>query len=103
MRCLIVIQAADRDRANQDALQWDPEGGAQSFTVGLSPTGEEPATHYWASAGALSEEVYAGIAALVAAAYPDAHCEAWDLEQDPGRPAALLAELGLRRIEREGM
>lgn len=99
-RCLIVIPAADQARANQDALQWDPEGGDRSFTVGLSPTGAEPATHYWASA-VMSDATFAAVAAKVAADYPGAHWEEWSMEDDPSRPDRLLVELGLQRIQGE--
>jgi len=101
-RLLLVLPAIDRDRANQDALQWDPTGGTRSFTVGLSSTGLEPATHFWASS-VVSDAACAAIAAKVATDYPLARCEEWDIDADPQRPNALLAELGLRRLGMEGL
>ena len=50
-RFLIIIPAADRDRANALAKdQFDQTGGEKTFSVGLSATGKAPVTHYWCSA-----------------------------------------------------
>lgn len=46
---IIVIQASLQAAANTRALEVDPVGGGNTFTVGLSSTGNLPATHYWAA------------------------------------------------------
>lgn len=96
-RFLLVVAAADRDRANLDALAHDPEGGARTFTVGLSPTGEAPATHYWCSVQVNDPLVADAIRAKVPE-YPGSRLVEYDLRDDPLRPHAVLAELGLRPV-----
>lgn len=96
-RLLIVIAAADQARANTDALAFDPAGGDRTFTVGLSPTGALPATHYWCSSIA-SEATAAAVAAKLTAEYAGAICEEWDMDANPGRPEQLLAALGLQTL-----
>lgn len=96
-RVIVVIEAADRDAANADALAFDPEGGARTFTVGLSPSGAGPVTHYWMGA-AMSEATYQAATQLWQTKYSTGHLEDWDMDADPGRPDALLTELGLRRV-----
>lgn len=94
---LVIIRAEDRGRANVDALQWDPVGGDRSFTAGLSPTGIEPPTHYWANP-VTADATHDAIAAFAAASYPNCRVVRWNDETEPGRPDAVLAELGLQRI-----
>lgn len=50
-RLLILIPAARQAAINTFwANQIDTDGaGDQTFTIGLSPTGTPPVTHYWAS------------------------------------------------------
>lgn len=48
-RAIIVIPASRQAEGNLLALQLDPIGGGQTFAVGLSLSGEAPATHYWCS------------------------------------------------------
>jgi hypothetical protein len=46
-RVVMVTPVEHRQAANQLAEQLDPEiGGEQTFSVALSPTGDEPATHF---------------------------------------------------------
>lgn len=97
-RAIIVVTASDRDQANQDALAFDPIGGAEMFRVGLSADGSTPATHYWAST-VCREAVWQ---ALVDA-------EAAQVAKGAGRtrrlfdgltvtPDDVLAALGLQRL-----
>jgi len=47
-RAIIIINANQKASAIAIAKQVDLVGGDQTFSgLGLSPTGEEPATHYW--------------------------------------------------------
>ncbi|MCR4341024.1 MAG: hypothetical protein NUW01_14175 [Gemmatimonadaceae bacterium] len=44
---IVVIPAVQQADMNQAALQWDPTGGEETFTVPLSADGAEPASYYW--------------------------------------------------------
>ena len=48
-RAIIVVPAGIQGAANDRSKQVDTRGGQLTFTVGLSPTGSLPATHYWCS------------------------------------------------------
>lgn len=48
-RLLIVVTADVAAQANTHAKGVDAAGGERTFTAGLSPTGQAPATHYWCS------------------------------------------------------
>ena len=96
-RALIRIDAADKDRANAAAEQYfDPTGGDLTFTVGLSPTGDEPPTHYWASAQ--FDDAHWPILQQLLPAFPSALIVEYDLDTQPGRPQELLIEWGLQTI-----
>lgn len=97
-RAIIVVKAADRDQANTDALAYDPEGGDETFRVGLSADGATPATHYWAST-VCREAVWQALTAA----------EAAQVAKGAGRtrrlfdgltvtPDDVLAALGLQRL-----
>jgi len=90
---IIFILAAQRDAANAAAASFEPGGGENTFTAGLSPSGKEPATHYWC-AGKLDAQK---IAAIEAAA-PGASVTLWEVEAAPDLPNALLDQAGLERI-----
>ncbi len=55
-RLIIVIVASLQAQANTRATEVDPVGGSQTFTVGLSPSGNLPATHYWCNWQLLPDE-----------------------------------------------
>lgn len=58
---LIFVEAAQLNTANNLARNWDPELDPQNtFTIPLSPTGLDPATHYAASTRA-TPDMNAGI------------------------------------------
>lgn len=61
-RLIIVIPAARQAVANGAAkhVEWDAAAGENTFTVGLSPTGLAPATHYWCNA-ALTPTLLVGV------------------------------------------
>ena len=46
-RVVVIVESGQVDLANQQAEYIDPDGGEFAWTVGLSPTGEPPTTHYW--------------------------------------------------------
>ena len=93
---LIIVPAADRDAANQAAAGMGGPADLETFTGGLSPTGEEPATHYLcASAFTAAQRAHVeGLKAL----FPDAVVVDYDLDLEPDRPAEELARLGLVRV-----
>lgn len=70
-----------------------PEQAAETFVPAGSPTGTAPATHYWLSSQ-MSAQAWAGCQQLCTS-LPWAECHAYD---DPGFPAAKLAELGLQPL-----
>jgi hypothetical protein len=50
MSQVILVCTADKQNiANQAALEFDPSGGLNTFTVGLNASGllTDPITHYW--------------------------------------------------------
>lgn len=99
-RTLMVVTAADQDEANLHAAELGRPADLGTFTVGLSPTGEPPATHY-VCASALTPAERERVEAL-RAVFPDAVLVDYDLDTEPGRPDAVLAGLGLRRVAVEG-
>lgn len=94
-RVIFVVPANDQESANADAAGLG--GDARTFFAALSPTGQAPATHYWAS-GQLPERAYQAARQLWLTRYQTGHLEEWDMDAAPGRPDALLTELGLQRI-----
>lgn len=97
-RAIIVVKAADRDAANQDALAYDPVGGAETFRVGLSADGSTPATHYWASP-ACREAVWQALAAAEAAQVAKgAGRTRWLFDGLTVTPDDALASLRLQRL-----
>jgi len=96
-RMVIVVPAADRDRANAAALAFDPEGGAGTFSSGLSADGAAPATHFWCAA-VMTEATYQAVQALIVPEFPDGRFYDWDLAADPAQPEQVLQGLGLQRV-----
>jgi hypothetical protein len=91
----LIVPADQAPLARLIAETLDPVNCQGMFQTGLSPTGDEPATHY-ISSGGISE----GFAALVPFAVwgqePDGQ---WvEISRDPGKPAqtfALCQQAGL--------
>ncbi len=91
----LIVPADQAPLARLIAETLDPVNCQGMFQTGLSPTGDEPATHY-ISSGGVSE----GFAALVPFAVwgqePDGQ---WvEISRDPGKPAqtfALCQQAGL--------
>jgi hypothetical protein len=85
---IMLIAQADQAEANSMT-------GQDSFTVGLSATGEEPATHYWAGYNdSYKDQVYAQLSTLGSFEMTE---QDWD---SPGYITrdAILASAGLETI-----
>lgn len=91
MREIGVVPAGQQAAANARcaAIAGNP-ADARTFTVGLSPDGRQPATHYWAC-GEFSDAVLATVDAEGGGGWERWDCEAYE-------PDALLAQWGLRRM-----
>lgn len=97
-RVLIIIPAASRDAANAAAVQLTANtADAFTFTVGLSPNGVEPITHYWCSV-ALREADYQAVQQMKAA-FTGSEVIDWNMDHEPTKPDEVLASLGLMRLE----
>lgn len=96
-RILVITPVLSQARANQDASAYDQGGShARTFTVGLSPTGLAPATHYWASMS-LSDADFETLKAKIDG-YVGAELNEYNLDTDLGFPARRAQELGLKPI-----
>lgn len=97
VRYLVIIPAANQEQANAlSKSEFDEAGGDKTFSIGLSATGKQPATHYWCSALFFRS----GPERLQAAAalFPDAVVADYDGDEDPGFPQRTIAALGLKQI-----
>lgn len=100
VRAFIVIQSADKDRANALAASTFDRGGSgnRTFSVGLvptnSPAGTEP-THY-VTASLIDDDKWPLIAAN-APSFTGSHFESYDLLANPNAPWAYCASVGLQR------
>lgn len=99
-RALVIILAEHLPSARAllelPPFSQTPEQALETFVPAGSPTGADPATHYWLSAE-LSPAAWAGCQQLCAS-LPWAECHAYDGVNDPGFPASKLAELGLQPL-----
>lgn len=93
-RLLILIEAGVQNVANLQAAKVDTDGGGeQTFTVGLSPTGQPPATHYWCSWQMTPGERASFINFMEALVNSG---RAWIYDGEVVTPAEILAEHGLQ-------
>lgn len=96
-QALVIIESAylatARGMLTQSPFDQSPEAAAQSFVPMGSPTGHEPATHYWLSAQFRPEAWTAAQAAC--AQLPWASCFDYT---DPAFPALKRAEMGLQPL-----
>lgn len=97
-RAIIVVTAGDRDQANADALAYDPDGGDETFRVGLSATGNAPATHYWASTACREPVWQAFVSAEALQAAKGAGRTRWLFDGLTVTPDTVLTTLGLQRL-----
>lgn len=95
-RLIIIIPAAILAAVRVAVEAAFGEVEQSEFVPAGSPTGGEPATHYWL-AGVFTEAKMVKVAALQAA-FPTAYVESYDLQTQPGRPMELLGELGLQPL-----
>ena len=85
-----VILIAQSDQAEANSMT-----GQDSFTVGLSATGEEPATHYWAGINDVyKNQVYDQLSALGSFEITE---QAWDVPDYTTR-SEILSDAGLETI-----
>jgi hypothetical protein len=91
----LIVPADQAPLARLIAATLDPVNCQGMFTTGLSPTGDEPSTHY-ISSGGISEGFAALVPFAVWAQEPDGQ---WvEISRDPGKPAqtfALCQQAGL--------
>ena len=96
-RLLILIRAEDQAIGNQAASQFEPfPGFGPTFTVGLSPTGSAPATHYWTSVQVTDATATAIVASQ--GAFVGSTISEYDLDEQPTFPDTVLTNLGLQRL-----
>jgi len=75
-RGIFVVTSAIAEDVNASIKQvLDEEGGEFTFTVGASPTGQEPITHYYCNSSLTSENVVT--ISQLAPAFPDSMSWVW--------------------------
>lgn len=87
MRLIIVIPVEEKETANAFCATI-AAGGAGTFTVGLSPNGQEPVSHYWCN-WQMTQEQYDAVKAEFKHVFD---VPFW-------APETVLAEMGLQRIQ----
>lgn len=95
-RLLIVVTANIAANANSRAKEVDLIGGEKTFNVGLSATGNLPATHYWCS-WQLGDDWDARLKEKLKQAIDAGN--AWVFNGNTRTPNSILTELGLKIIE----
>ena len=89
-RVIVVVPAALKDTINALVYQQlDPSGGMTTLSVGLSASGQEPATHYWC-ASSLVEAAMQKLAGL-SQAFPTVQMWIWRLDNTVGQLSQLFA------------
>jgi hypothetical protein len=103
IRGLILILAehlpSARALATTAPFSLTEEEAANLFVPAGSPSGDGPATHYWA-AGLFTPTHWSAIQGL-AMLLPWADCQAYDIATQPDFPDTQLAVLGLQRWKGE--
>lgn len=99
-RLIIVVKAAEAQKSNDQAKTVDRAGGERTFTIGLSPTGEGPPTHYWCS-WAMEPGDKVNINKLLDGAAKKK--DAYVFDGDARTPESVLAELGLKVVRQVGV
>jgi len=102
----MVIPADRQTEANEKAKLYGLNTDLNTFTVPLSPTGEEPATHYISCWGGLTGREFGDLRSQIggipggrAVATPNDMDPAHKEEEDDLMPDELLAEMGLQHIQ----
>lgn len=95
-RLLIIIPATDLEAVRTAAAAVFGDVAHSEFVPMGSPTGVEPATHWWL-AGVFSEEQKAQIPGLHVM-FPSARVESYDLTMEAAKPFKILEEMGLKPV-----
>ena len=97
-RFLVIVPGEDRTAANAMAKsQLDPRGGEKTFAIGLSPTGQAPATHHWCSMvlkGDAPDKLLAARTQIATATILP-----YDADKDATFPKRTIAGLGLKPVD----
>jgi hypothetical protein len=96
-RAIIIIPAAKQVQANDLAQQADPSTDLRTFTVGLSATGTNPATHFWCNWQTTQAQWDA-----LTARFPDGKQGVRYFDADTTTPEQALTATGLKRITING-
>lgn len=94
-RLTIVVNATIAANVNTRALEVDPEAG-QVFTIGLSPTGQLPITHYWCG-WQVTEDQRSGLLQRLQQAVDNGNARVYN--GDNRTPQEILTILGLKTVE----
>lgn len=104
-RLTLVVPVARQTEANEKAKIYGLNTDLNTFTVPLSPTGDEPPTHYIACWGGLTGQEFGALRSQIggipggrAVATPNDMDPAHKDEPDDLMPDELLAEMGLQVI-----
>jgi len=104
---MLFVTADDRDAANADAELIDPDtGGEFTFSIPLSPSGEDPATYYGCST-VIKPATLLQVEALRQSKYPTGSIyrgqNEYDNEPDIDRYTweEVLTDMGLQVIEED--
>jgi hypothetical protein len=107
-RLTLVVPVDRQTEANEKAKIYGLNTDLNTFTVPLSPTGFEPATHYIACWGGLVDGEFGQLRAQIggipggrAVATPNDMDPAHKEEPDDLMPEELLVEMGLQPIQVE--
>jgi hypothetical protein len=96
-RVLLVVAAADLERANQAAKGFDKLGGEKTFRVGVSVTGQGAPTHYWCCMQ-VRPATWQALQAMQAQ-FPGSMFVEFNSKTEMGKPQEVLVALGLKRID----
>lgn len=83
----------------ESAFDLPAEVAAKEFVPAGSPTGAEPATHYWI-ATKFGDSQWVELQQL-ASTIGWGHVEAYDLDTEPLKPWDILAAMGLQPLKHE--
>lgn len=99
-RLVIVVASATKTAALTQMEKIDPTGGSGALGIGLSATGQAPATHFWCS-WVLPPDQATDLTGYLAGV-GSAPNRPRIFDGTTVTPAQVLAETGLKRIEITG-
>lgn len=104
-RVILVVTEADQNAANQQAANLDSDvGGNNTFSIPISPTGNDPATHY-ACNGLVRPTTLTAIESIQQVSFPTGKIYRANYEFDDEEGVTrwsydqVLSDMGLQRIE----